>query len=68
MGRFEQRFRVEHQLRISLCIENRAGQRSYAAGGGRQRMDDHFIGADHKVHAQREQVGVGSHNRGESWA
>ncbi len=68
IGGFEQRFGVEHELRISLRIEYGAGERSHAARGSGQRMHDHFTGMDHAVHSDREEFRVGLNDCGQARA
>ena len=63
MGGFEQRVRVEHELRISLRVEYCAGEHGHAARGSRQRMHDHFACVDHAVHSDREEFRVGLNDR-----
>ena len=62
MGRFEQRFRIEHELRISLRVEYCAREHRYAARRSWQRMHDHLAGVDHPVHPNREQLRTGLNN------
>ena len=68
VGRFEQRFGVEHELRVSLRVEYCPGERSHAARGGGQWMHDHFTGMDHAVHSDREEFRVGLNDGGQARA
>ena len=59
VGRFQQRVRVENELRISLRVKYCPGQQSHAARGSRQRMHDHFTGMNDAVHSDGEKFRVG---------
>ena len=63
MRRFEQRRRVEHELRISLSVEDGARQRRYTAGGRGQRMYDHFLGVDDAIDPDCEEVRASLNDR-----